>query len=35
MALEGKNTGGQLAVSVLLIFYLQNYPAWPPGGTDT
>lgn len=35
MALEGKNVGGQLAVRVLLIFCLQNYLAWLPGGTDT
>lgn len=35
MALGGKGAVEQLAVRMLLTFYLQNYPAWPSGGTDT
>lgn len=35
MALGSKDVGEQMVVRMLLIFYLQNYPAWLPEGTDT
>lgn len=34
MALGDKGEVEQVFVRMLLIFYLQNYPAWTSGGTD-